>query len=154
MIVATGIAATANVAVVVVVQPFAPFVVYETVAVPGVDPTPDPVEPFTFTTEVFELDHVPPETGFVKFTGLPAQTADGPLIGAFAGTGNTVTKIGVEVAEQPLEAVADIVYDCVVVGLATGFRTFVADNPVAGDQTGVIEGQPEAVPFQVPEEYG
>jgi hypothetical protein len=105
-------------------------------------------------TDEFELDHVPPATGFVKFTGFPAQTEAGPLIGAFAGTGNTVTRIGVDVAEQPLDAVADIVYDCVVVGLATGFKMFVADNPVDGDHTGVIEGQPEAVPFHVPEEYG
>ena len=127
---------------------------YFMVAVPEETPLTIPLVEFTDATAVLSLDHVPPETGFVKFTGLPAQTAAGPLIGAFAGTGNTVTKIGVEVAVQPLEAVADIVYDCVVVGLATGFRTFVADNPVAGDQTGVIEGQPEAVPFQVPEEYG
>jgi hypothetical protein len=103
---------------------------------------------------VLELVHNPPDTGFVKLTGLPAQIELGPEIGAFAGTGNTVTVIGADVAEHPLGAEAVIVYDCVVVGVATGFRTFVADKPVAGDQTGVIEGQPEAAPLYVPELYG
>jgi hypothetical protein len=42
----------------------------------------------------------------------------------------------------------------VAVGDATGLRIPALDKPAAGDQTGVIDGQPEAVPFHVPEDPG
>jgi hypothetical protein len=50
--------------------------------------------------------------------------------------------------------VALTIYVVVAVGVATGFRIPAFDKLAEGVQTGVIEGQPDAVPFHVPLQYG
>ena len=68
-------------------------------------PTPEPVVAFTLRTAAFELDQTPFETGLDKAMVFPTHKADGPAIGAFAGTASTFTVIGVEVAEHPFKLV-------------------------------------------------
>ena len=102
---ATGVPVTFTVAVCADVHPFAPVVVYVTVAEPIPFPTPAPVVAFTFNTEVFELDQTPLDTGFVNEMELPTHKDEGPAIGAFAGAANTFTAIGADVAEHPFAPV-------------------------------------------------
>ena len=81
------------------VQPLAPVIVYEIVAVPALTPVTTPVLGSTVAIFVRLEDHTPPAVLFVNVVVTSLQTVNVPPIDATVGTANTVT-IFVADAEQ------------------------------------------------------
>lgn len=106
---------------------------------PGAFPVTTPVKGSMVATEGFPLVHVPPVVELNSVIVDPAQTEDGPVIGA--GIAPTVT---IRVAEQPPDA-----YDTVVVPGETPVTTPLALPTVATIVVLLLQTPPEGEPDKV-----